>query len=89
MDLKDLNAGMKLAQGWNTFRKNHPKFPEFLKALKKSGIREGTIVRIAVDQPDGGRIETNVKIQASDLALFEELKFADPGSTVTDPGTDA
>ena len=72
----DLNIMMKLAQGWNTFRGNHPKFPAFLKALHKSGIREGTIVRIAVDQPDGQRIETNVKIQASDLELFESLKHA-------------
>ena len=72
----ELNAMMKLAQGWNTFRSNHPKFPAFLKALRKSGIREGTIVRIAVDQPDGQRLETNVKIQASDLELFESLKSA-------------
>ena len=73
----DLGSVMKLTQSWNAFRSNHPKFPGFLKALKKSGIREGTIIRIAVDQPDGGRIETNIKVQASDLALFEELKSAD------------
>ena len=29
---------------WDKFRENHPKFPMFLSALQKNGIKEGTII---------------------------------------------
>ena len=59
---------------WDKFRENHPKFPMFLSALQKNGIKEGTIIEITITEPDGEKIQSNIKISASDLELFEQLK---------------
>ena len=56
------------------FTANHPKFPMFLRAVQQKGIQEGTILAMSVTTPSGEKIETNIKLTASDMALFEELK---------------
>ena len=70
----DLNAVMKAKQAWDTFTMNHPRFPGFLNALKVRGVHEGDVVAISVTGPDGKTMETNVRVTASDLELFEMLK---------------
>lgn len=44
---------------------------EFLKAVQQSGIREEAVIEIAVVTPEGKRLETNVKLTASDMELLE------------------
>ncbi len=61
-------------QAWNTFRKNHPKFPAFLDAVRREGIHEGTVVDLKITTPDGKALETNFRVTESDLELFEMLK---------------
>lgn len=70
----DFNAAMKLKQAWDTFTGNHPKFPGFLNAMRARGVHEGDIVAISVTGPDGKTMETNIRVTASDLELFETLK---------------
>lgn len=65
---------MKVMAAWNTFQGNHPKFPAFVNALKRQGVKEDTIIEISVTDPDGTKIETNIKVKQSDLELFESLK---------------
>ncbi len=71
MNIPDI---MKLKGAWDTFTQNHPKFPMFLNAARAAGIKEGTIIDVSITDPDGKVIETNVKVTASDLELFESLK---------------
>ena len=56
-----MNIGnmMKITGAWNTFKNNHPKFPAFCQAVSRKGIREGSIIEIAVTTPEGEKIETN------------------------------
>lgn len=61
---------MKAKSAWETFTRNHPKFPMFLNAVKRDGIKEGTVIAISVIDPDGTKKETNVKVTASDLELL-------------------
>lgn len=65
---------MKIRQAWTTFTGNHPKFPMFLKAVQREGIKEGTIVEVSITTPDGRRMDTNIKVTESDLQLFDTLK---------------
>lgn len=65
---------MQLMNAWNTFSQNHKKFPMFLKAVESRGIKEDTVVDIAITFPDGEKLETNIKVCASDLELFNQLK---------------
>lgn len=64
----------KIKGAWDTFSANHPKFPLFIKAVQQSGIKEESIIEIAVVTPEGKRLETNVKLTASDMELIEILK---------------
>lgn len=67
-------AMMQVMNAWSTFTSNHPKFPAFLEALKRQGVKEDTIIEISLTDPDGTKIETNLKVKQSDLELFESLK---------------
>lgn len=65
---------MKLMNAQNVFTKNHPKFAAFLSAVFSSKIEEGTIIELAVTKPGEETVTTNLKVQQSDLELFNEIK---------------
>ncbi len=65
---------MQVMNAWNIFQGNHPKFPAFLDALKRQGIKEDSIIEISITDPSGQKIETNIKVKSSDLELFNSLK---------------
>lgn len=56
---------------WNTFQKNHPKFPAFCKAVAKKGLCEDSVIEVIVTTPNGERIETSIKVQESDIELIK------------------
>lgn len=64
---------LKMKSAWDTFTRNHPKFPLFLKAMQQSAIEEGTIIEITVTTPEGKTLNTNVKLTGSDMELFRDL----------------
>ncbi|MBP9996993.1 MAG: hypothetical protein KBT19_06915 [Lachnospiraceae bacterium] len=70
----DIGAIMKIKGAWERFAANHPKFPMFISAVSKKGIKEGTIIEIGITDPDGTVMNTNIKISASDLELVDLLK---------------
>ena len=65
---------MRALAAWETFKKNHPKFPEFMKALNRAGVREGTVIDVSVTTPEGKKIETNLKVQETDLEFLKYLR---------------
>lgn len=70
---------MKLMGMWNTFKSNHPKFPKFMSAAAQPGvITEDTILEMKITTADGRCLETNLKIKASDMELFRQLKEIQP-----------
>lgn len=70
----DFGMMMKLGGLWGKFTKNHPKFPQFIKALQSNGIKADTIIDVKITYPDGKTVDSNLKITESDLQLIEELK---------------
>ena len=70
----DFGMMMKLGGLWGKFTKNHPKFPQFIKALQSNGIKADTIIDVKITYPDGKTVDSNLKISESDLQLIEELK---------------
>lgn len=67
-------AIFKAKKSWDTFCRNHPRFPAFLQAVQSAGIQEGTVIEVTVTTPEGKNMTTNVRITASDLQTFEDLK---------------
>ena len=70
----DIGMMLKLGGLWAKFSKNHPKFPQFIKAVQKNGINADTIIDIKITYPNGEVLDSNLKITESDLSLIEELK---------------
>ena len=71
MNMEQLFRGR---QAWKTFTENHPRFPEFLRALRERGICEDTLIEITVRYPDGGELRSGVKVKTSDLELLQTLE---------------
>ena len=69
----DFGNMMKLMGAWNTFKRNHTKFPAFCRAVHAKGHREDSVVEIIVTTPEGERIETSLKVKAEDLELIRNL----------------
>ena len=70
----NIAAALKLKGAWEQFTREHPKFPLFLDAVQRKGIQEGTVIALSFTDPEGQKIETNIKVTASDLQLYETLK---------------
>ena len=64
---------LKMKSAWDKFTREHPRFPQFLYAVKQKGVPEGTVIGVSLDYPDGTRMETNIRVSGQDLELFESL----------------
>ena len=56
------------------FESNHPKVVSFIKEMAAKGIQEGTVIEITVTDPEGNPTTANMKVQASDVEMLEQLK---------------
>ncbi len=65
---------MKLMGAKKKFEGNHPKFASFISTVIRQGVNEGDIIEISITRPDGTKLESNLKVQASDMELVEDLK---------------
>ena len=64
---------LQLKSAWERFKSNHTRFPLFLSAVSKRGIKEGTVIEFKVTTPEGEELVSNIKIKQSDIALFHEI----------------
>ncbi len=55
------------------FNSNHPKLLPFFNAAKGKAMTPGTVIEIAVTDTNGERIETNLRVQESDIELLNLL----------------
>lgn len=61
---------LQLKAGWEKFQASHPRFVPFMKAAGNE-VREGAVIEIALITPEGRRLETNLKVKASDMELLK------------------
>lgn len=74
MSMQNPAAILQLMNLWSRFQNNHPKFPKFLSAVVKNGIREGSIIEIKVTTAGGDQYDSNLKVNAEDMELIEQIK---------------
>lgn len=63
----------KVRSAAETFNANHPKLLPFFGAAKNKAMTPGSVIEISVTDPSGERIETNLRVQESDLELIRLL----------------
>lgn len=61
MGIGNIGNMMKVMNAWNTFKKNHPKFPAFCSAVSRRGLREGSILEVTYISPEGGEADNEYK----------------------------
>ncbi len=66
-------ALMQLKPMFERFRERHPKFIQFFGYAGKS-ISEGSLIEVTITDPEGKRIVTNIRVDADDIALFQQLQ---------------
>lgn len=71
LNFNQLTAIHKAKEAVNRFRKNHPKFPAFIRAVEKNALKDGTLVEITVTTPDGTSYESNLKLNNEDMELMK------------------
>lgn len=74
MNMQNPAAILQLMNLWSRFQNNHPKFPKFLSAVVRNGIREGSIIEIKVTTAEGESYDSNLKINAEDMEMIEQIK---------------
>ena len=57
----------------DAFVENHPKMPQFFKAVQNIGIREGMVIDFKVTTPEGKAITANMRVKQSDVEMLNEL----------------
>lgn len=63
----------KIKGAFDQFNANHPKFIPFFRAAGPKAKTVGSIIEISITDPNGEKIETNLKIKDSDIELFNTL----------------
>ncbi|MDD5887468.1 MAG: hypothetical protein PUC71_08135 [Oscillospiraceae bacterium] len=71
IDFSALNKGK---QAWESFKRNHPRFPEFLKYVNQRGVPEGSRVTICIEYPNGQKVSSDVKMKPEDAAAIRTLQ---------------
>lgn len=74
MNIQNPAAILQMMNLWSRFQNNHPKFPKFLSAVVKNGIKEGSIIEIRVTTAEGESYDSNLKVNAQDMEMIEQLK---------------
>ena len=72
--MMDFGALMKVKQSWARFCGTHQKVQPFINDVQRKGFCENQEIAIAVRYPDGTEYKTGIRVQPSDLELFEVIK---------------
>lgn len=70
----DLSMLMKGKQAWETFKQNHPKFPDFLNYVKAKGLPVDSEINITITYPDGQNVKSTIKVKPEDTQLLNMLQ---------------
>ncbi len=68
---------LKIKEKLNAFKTRHPGFARFIRAVRKNGIPEGSVVDVKITFPDGKEINSNFRVSGEDMELasiISELK---------------
>lgn len=74
MNIQNPAAILQLMNLWSRFQNNHPKFPKFLSAVVRNGIKEGSIIEIKVTTAEGESYDSNLKVNADDMEMIEQIR---------------
>lgn len=63
----------KMKESLQVFQGNHPKFINFLNAVKQDCIKEDTIIEVTVKTSDGKTLSSNIKLKSTDIQAICDI----------------
>ena len=80
----NFNQMLKFQQMKNSlqrFDRDHPKFKNFFNAvMREQALREGAVLELSVTSPEGKNYCSNIKLNAEDIELLNQLKTMNPNN---------
>jgi hypothetical protein len=64
---------LKIKEDLEKFRAAHPKFIMFLNNVGPAAMKEGSVLDLSVTTPEGEKYDTNIKLNADDIALINTI----------------
>ena len=64
---------LKIKSILNDIRTRHPGFVRFIKAIRKKGLPQGSVLEVKITFPEGQTMETNIRVSEEDLELLRTL----------------
>ena len=78
----NFNQMLKFQQIKNAFKRfdqDHPKFKNFMNAVwREQALKQDAVIEISITSPEGKIIVLNIKLNAADIEMFEQLKTMKP-----------
>ena len=64
---------VKLKSQLNDFRKRHPGFTSFVRAVRRKGVAENSVLEVKITAPDGETMSTNFRVSAEALDFIRMI----------------
>ena len=78
----NFNQMLKFQQIKNAFKRfdqDHPKFKKFMNAVwREQALKQDAVIEISITSPEGKNYCSNIKLNAADIEMFEQLKSMKP-----------
>ena len=74
MNIGNIGDLLKAKASIEAFLQAHPKLPAFAEAVHREGIRPASVISVRVTEEDGRELETNLRVQESDLEFLGLVK---------------
>ena len=78
----NFNQILKFQQIKNAFKRFHqdqPKFKNFMNAVcREQALKQDAVIEISITSPEGKNYCSNIKLNAADIEMFEQLKSMKP-----------
>ena len=78
----NFNQMLKFQQIKNAFKRfdqDHPKFKNFMNAVwREQALKQDAVIEISITSPEGKNYCSNIKLNAADIEMFEQLKSMKP-----------
>ena len=78
----NFNQMLKFQQIKNKFKRcyqDHPKFKDFMNDVwREQALKQDAVIEISITSPEGKNYCSNIKLNAADIEMFEQLKSMKP-----------
>lgn len=64
---------LKLKDQLKAFTGRHPGFTSFVRAIRRKGLPEDSILDLTITTPDGKTMSTNLRLSAEDIAFVRTI----------------